>query len=78
MDRQQLMRNLLKAERHVAQGEIHVAARRRRLCDLERHGHSTDHARELLDIFEQTLAARVADRDRLISELHLADQDSLN
>ena len=49
--------------------ENHVAARRRRLCELEGHGHPTDFARELLDIFEQTLATRVADRDRLIGEL---------
>lgn len=76
MDRHLLMRNLLKAERYVAQGENHVAARRRRLRELERDGHSTDHARDLLDIFEQTLATRVADRDRLVSELRLADQDS--
>ncbi len=69
MDRQELMRNLLKADRFVVQGENHVAARRRRLSVLERHGHPTDFARELLDIFEQTLAIRVADRDRLISEL---------
>ena len=76
MDRQQLMRNLLKADRLVLQGENHVAARRRRLGDLERYGHPTDLARELLDIFEQTLATRVADRDRLIGELTSLNQAS--
>jgi hemerythrin len=55
---------LAEADRHVAEGEQHVARQREMVAELERDGHDAKAARELLRQFEQTLAMHVADRDR--------------
>jgi hypothetical protein len=43
-------------ERHVRQGERHVARQREIIAELGRDGHSTAVARDLLILFEWTLA----------------------
>jgi hypothetical protein len=71
MARSMLEEHLALAERHVTQGEQHVAKQRAIVAELERDGHDASSARELLDVFEQTQATHMADRDRLRKELGL-------
>jgi hypothetical protein len=47
---------LQMAERHVREGEEHVAKQRRIVADLREGGHPTRVAETLLDEFEATLA----------------------
>jgi hypothetical protein len=60
--------HLAQAERHVAEGERHVARQRELIAELERDGHDTVQARELLVQFEGLQVMHVADRDRLRRE----------
>ena len=69
MDRQTLERHLALAEGHVLEGERHLASQRRILADLERDGHKTTKARQLLAMLEETQKMHVEDRDRLTREL---------
>jgi hypothetical protein len=70
IDRQLWEEYLAQAERHVADGEQHVARQRRAIvAELERDGHDASIARELLKIFEETLARHIADRDLIRDEL---------
>jgi hypothetical protein len=62
-------RYLAEAERHVALGEQHVARQRKIVAELERDGHDTAQARELLRVLEGTQASHVSHRDRLLTEL---------
>jgi hypothetical protein len=64
MDRAMLKVHLDMAERHVLDGERHIARQRKIVAELERDGHDSDHATRLLRSFEQTQALHVADRDR--------------
>ena len=62
--------NLLEmAERHVLEGERHIAQQRRLLAWLEQanrgESESAKLAREILATFENSQAIYVADRDRL-------------
>ncbi|MEY9199401.1 bifunctional non-homologous end joining protein LigD [Sinorhizobium fredii] len=59
-------KHLAKAERHVAEGEEHVARQTNILAELERNGHDTKQARELLETFRELLASHIEDRNRLI------------
>jgi len=71
MDRAALQDRLAAAVRHVAEAERHVASQREVVAQLEREGHDTAHAKQLLEQFEEVLAIHVADRDRLRKELGL-------
>ena len=44
------------AERHVREGEAHVARQRDLVAELRRDGHDTEQAEQLLTTFEATLA----------------------
>jgi hypothetical protein len=70
MDRQQTMEHLALAEEHVRVGAKNVARQREMIAELERDGHDTTQARSLLAHFEQVQAMHVADRERLLRELH--------
>jgi len=65
---------LAQAERHVSEGEKTIAHQRHIIAQLERDGHDTPAACDLLAIFETTQALHVADRDRLRKELDSNDQ----
>jgi hypothetical protein len=69
MDRVLIAEHLQKARNHVAESEAHVRRQRTIVADLERDGHDTALARELLAKFERMLVLHVADRDRLVEEL---------
>ena len=69
MDLAILSERLAQAERHVAEGVQHIVRQRTIVADLERNGHDTTLARELLAQFQSTQALHIADRDQLKKEL---------
>ena len=69
MERQILIDHLALAEKHVAQGEQHLARQRKVLETLARDGHDTATAADLLRTLEATQALHRAERDRLRAEL---------
>jgi hypothetical protein len=66
------MENLALAEEQVALGAKHVARQREIIAELERDGHDTTRACASLTEFEELQAMHVAERDRLLRELHEA------
>ena len=72
MDRQIIAQHLALAERHVAQGRGHIDRQRQRIVELDRDGHDSAQARNILANFERTQALHVADRDRLQEALAAA------
>jgi hypothetical protein len=69
MNRAFLEQLLVQAEQHVALGERHIARQREIVAELERDGHDTTQAKELLAVFLATQATHVVGRDRLMEEL---------
>ncbi len=62
---------LADAEGHVTEGEQTLAHQRQIVARVEQDGHDASTARELLAIFEETLAMHKADRERLRQEAGL-------
>lgn len=60
-------------ERHVIEGERHLADQRARIARFDRLHlqKAADEARDLLRLFEATQSLHVAHRDRLRAELQL-------
>jgi hypothetical protein len=56
---------LALAEEHVALARQHVARQKALIAELERDGHPTELALQLLGVFEETLAAHLHHRDHL-------------
>ena len=69
MRRQILIDHLAQAERHIAEGRVHVDRQRQIVEDLVRDGKDAGRSRNLLELFEDTLAMHIAERDRLRTEL---------
>lgn len=69
MDRTVLRRHLAQAQRHVEEGETHLARQRELVRKLERGGHGSRAARRFLRSLEETQALHVADRDRARTQL---------
>jgi hypothetical protein len=69
MDRQMLLEHLAMANKHVETGERHVRRQRELIAELERDGHDTASARQLLEQFEKLQEMHIADRDRIQREL---------
>jgi len=72
MDRAFLERLLVQAEWRLTLGERHIARQRGIIAELERDGHDSTQAKELLAVFMATQATRVDGRDRLLKELKLS------
>ena len=75
MDRETLEKNLGQAEAHVAKGHERIALQHEIIAELEREGHDTAPARELLVTFEKTQAMHVANCDRIAGQLATLDLD---
>jgi hypothetical protein len=60
---------LSQAERHVAEGTMHVERQRNLVENLARDGHDTKQAEAPLKQFEELLAMHIQDRDRLLKDL---------
>jgi hypothetical protein len=69
MNRGTILDHLAKVERHVVDGERHLANQRALLAELDRDGHDTATALELLHQLEDSQAMHIADRARLRAEL---------
>ncbi len=69
MDRAMIERHLAQAEAHVALGLQHIARQIEVIANLERGGHATSLAFELLATFRDMQVTHEADRGRLSLEL---------
>jgi len=74
MDQAIMQRHLARAERHVTEGEAHLARQRALIRKLERDGHGSRAARRFLRSLEETQALHEADRDRVRAELRIAER----
>ncbi|WFU50260.1 hypothetical protein [Sinorhizobium terangae] len=61
-------RKLAEAERHIARAEEHVAHQEEIVAELDRDGHDTQQARNLLGTFKTMLASHISARDLLARE----------
>lgn len=73
MERTMILNHLAQAERHVKEGEQHVAKQRALVGILERDGHDTAVAIRLLNAFEALQVMHITDRDRIAAELAQVD-----
>lgn len=62
--------HLAQADRHVHRGDEIITEQKQRVAELERDGHDTKAARELLALFEEVQRVHLADRNRLRHELN--------
>jgi hypothetical protein len=69
MDRDVLRLHLELAERHVAEGERHLARQREIVAELAGDGHDLASAKSLLAQFEAMQRSHIEDRDRIRAEL---------
>ena len=69
MRRAMLLEHLALAQKHVADGERHVRRQRELVAELDRDGHDTWQAKDLLRLFEELQVIHVSGRDRLLNEL---------
>jgi hypothetical protein len=69
VDREAILRKLDETERHVALGKEHIARQREIIADLDREGHDTSAAKELLESYLVTQAAHEEKRRTIIKEL---------
>jgi len=69
MDRQMLMEHLSQAERHVAEGMVHVEKQRTLVENMARDGHDIGGHEALLRQFEKTLGLHTKIRDQLQRQL---------
>jgi len=71
MDWATLEWQLLQAERHVSEGESHVARVRAVIAERQHQGLDAREATDLLRQFEELQATHIAERDRLRKDLGL-------
>jgi hypothetical protein len=76
MDRGLSLEHLKQVEVHIVEGEHHVRRQREIIARLERGGHDTALANELLDTLEMTLANHVTLRERLVDEWRQDEVDA--
>ncbi len=69
MNRSALLERLAQACRDIAMGEQTIVRLREIIARLERGGHNSSTAKELLARFEELQKSPIADRDRLEKEL---------
>jgi hypothetical protein len=74
MDIQTIREHLALANRHAAEGALRIERQRTLLVELERDGHDTTQAFELLSALNETQAAFIADRERIRAELEEAER----
>jgi Spy/CpxP family protein refolding chaperone len=67
--RENLLRQLVEAERHVAESEEHVSTQEGLIAELDRDGHDTTEAKALLETMRQTQALHRQDVVRILKSL---------
>ena len=66
---ERMLRHLKEAEQHVQNGEELLKRQRVLVDELDRDGHDTSTAREVLRTLEQSQSMHIADRDRVLEEV---------
>jgi hypothetical protein len=69
MDRATLQQHLATAERHVADGERYLARQEEIIAELDRDGHDTRDARQILATMRATQTLHRQDVERLLKQL---------
>lgn len=69
MDRAALQEHLAQAQRHAAQGEIHITRQESIIADLDHNGQDTAKAREVLATLRDAQLNHEQDVERLLKEL---------
>jgi hypothetical protein len=72
-DREMFLRHLAEAKRAVSRGNAHIARQREIVAELERDGHNTTKARDLLATFETVQASHEEYLARLRAEIAEGD-----
>jgi hypothetical protein len=67
-------RHLEQANRHIAEGRQRIAAQRARVALMERRGHDTGLARDLLHHFERTLEQMLEHHELILREIDRLQQ----
>jgi hypothetical protein len=67
-----MLEHLAMAERHVAEGEIHLSQQKALIAELDRDGHDTPDAQAILATMLATQRLHMEDRDRILKELSSA------
>jgi hypothetical protein len=67
-------RHLELANRHIAEGRERIVAQRARVALMERGGHDTGRARDLLRHFESTLEQMLKHRELILREIDRLQQ----
>jgi hypothetical protein len=62
-------RHLEQANRHIADGRERIAAQRARVALIERRGHDTGLARDMLRHFERALEHMLGHRELILREI---------
>jgi hypothetical protein len=70
MDREMALEHLVQVEMIIAKGERHIDHQERIVAQLDRDGHDTEEALDLLAMFRRTQAEHVAHRNLLLEMLH--------
>ena len=69
MNRATIERRLREVEQHIARGADRIARQHDIIAELERDGHNSTKAKELLVIFEESQQLHTATRERILEEL---------
>jgi hypothetical protein len=67
VNREEILRHLEETDRHIAIGKEHIIRQREIIDELDREGHDTSAAKQLLETFLETQAAH-EDTRRIIDE----------
>jgi hypothetical protein len=73
MDRAALQADLRRAEAHIANSQARIAQQQEVIAVLDREGHDTVPAKDMLASFERTQAMHIASRDRIARKLAALD-----
>src|SRR5215471_2286954 len=65
MDRRALLQRLAQAERHIAEGMVHLARQRALIAELTRAGHDSEEACVILDTLMETQLLHEQEREHL-------------
>lgn len=69
MDHAILREHLALVEQHIRDGERHIGRQRQLIAELQRSGHDSSTAQDLLRSYEQSQSLHIAKRDRMRQEL---------
>ena len=69
LQRDVLKQHLALAEKHIAEGVVHVEQERQIVEELKRRGQDVRRSADLLELFKETLADHISERDRVLEEL---------